>query len=387
MLRKQHPNEPWLWRRDWSERAVHDTRSVASGCLWAFAILWLMMTVPAYFIFTATGGSDPKKYFVALFPLAGVFLILTALYHTLRRRKYGLSICRIDRSPVPIGSTLRGELETRLRELPPAGLALRLACVRRMITGSGKNRSTHETVLWQDEQTIEHGMMPSPNGLRVPFRFDIPPDCEPADESNAEDMVVWRLDASAEVPGIDYAAQFELPIFRTGDAGDSGGFMHARITNPSSWMPPKEIAVEPTRIIVRSPGRIGDAIAYLLFFTAWFGALAFFRSFGAPLFVIAFFVAIGLLVVAIALDFLFGRSTIAVDYPSLTTRRLGRTRTIATADIERIEPRIGTTLGNRTYHDVHAILHSGRTQKIAKYIRNKRDADMLSAKVMRMLGR
>jgi hypothetical protein len=27
---------------------------------------------------------------------------------------------------------------------------------------------------------MTHGAMPSPQGLRVPFRFDIPWDCEPA---------------------------------------------------------------------------------------------------------------------------------------------------------------------------------------------------------------
>jgi hypothetical protein len=45
--------------------------------------------------------------------------------------------------------------------------------------------------------------------------FQIPSDCEPSDERNPNDRTLWRLTASAKVPGIDYSATFEVPVFKT----------------------------------------------------------------------------------------------------------------------------------------------------------------------------
>ena len=41
------------------------------------------------------------------------------------------------------------------------------------------------------------------------------PDCKPAGRSFASirDQILWRLEAAAEIPGIDYSASFELPVF------------------------------------------------------------------------------------------------------------------------------------------------------------------------------
>ncbi|HEX6086493.1 MAG TPA: hypothetical protein VF266_18335, partial [Thermoanaerobaculia bacterium] len=219
-LRAQHPDEPWLWRRDWAERAVRESPEFGGWCLWAFTVIWNLFSFPLWFVVRWQWPMEAPMIMAAAFPLAGAGLFLLAIYQTLRRVKYGTSLCRLERSPIALGSTLRGELEVRLHETPPAGFALRLACVRRTVTGAGKNRSTHERILWQDEQTVTHGVMPSPHGVRVPFRFDVPFDCEPCDSTNPNDTVLWRLHATAEVPGIDYESAFELPVFRTEDAGD-----------------------------------------------------------------------------------------------------------------------------------------------------------------------
>ena len=386
-LRQQHPDEPWLWRADWAERAVREGSVIGGWCLWAFALFWLLFCLPFWFIIDWRWPMDPKTMLMAAFPLAGLLLLLLAIYQTLRRAKYGVSVCRIDRVPIPLGSTLRGEIDVRLRELPPAGFALRLAAVRRTVSGSGKNRSVHESILWQDEQTVTHGAMPSPNGLRVPFRFEIPFDCEPASLENPSDLVVWRLIASAEVPGIDYEATFELPVFRVEGARDELG---PRVHSPAAWQPPKEFTVGPDAIAIRPSHGFGAFVFPVLFFAIWFGTLALFRQFGAPLFVVAFFGLIGTIVAIVVFDVLLGRTTLTADRTALTTRRtwvgLGRRRLIPAAEITRLEPVLGTTLGNTAYHDVRVVLRDGRTRRVARNIRSRRDAEMLGERLGQMLG-
>ena len=388
-LRAQHPHEPWLWRRDWAERTVRQSADLGGWCLWGFAVVWNLFCIPLWFLVPWRWPMEAPTILMAAFPVSGALLLGLAVYQALRHRKYGISLCRIERSPIALGSTLRGELEVRMHEIPAGGFALRLASVRRTVHGSGKNRSVNETVLWQDEQTIAHGPMPSPNGLRVPFRFDVPFDCEPCDFSDPSDTVLWRLHVSAEVPGIDYQAAFELPVFRTEDSRDE-------VARPphaaSSWQPPPEVAVAGAQVVIRSPARVGDAVSYAVFFTLWFGALALFYRLGAPLAVPLFFGAIGGLVVLFALDFVLGRTALTATRTALTIRRswLGLpfgTDTIPATDIVRLEPRLGGSVGNRAYHNVRAVLRNGRTRSVARHLRTKRDAEMLAERLTQMLGR
>lgn len=369
---------PWLQRRDWVDRAVKQSKDPGAGCLWGFAILWNLFSLPLWFLARWKHPVDPKNLLFASFPIAGVLMLLLALYQTLRARKYGASLCRIERVPISLGTTFRGELDVRLREMPDAGFALRLACVRRTVS-RGKNRSVHERVLWQDEQIVEHGPMPSPHGMRVPFRFDIPFDCEPTDVANSEDSVIWRLDASADVPGIDYAASFELPVFRTEDSRDE---LVARVHSSTSWQPSREITVSHDAVVIRPGSRFGDWFPVVLFFPLWYGALALVRQFGAPLLVVVLFGAIGALVALIVLDFLLGRTTVSASPAGVVTRRtwlgLGRRVTIPVVEIASIESRIGSMFGNRAYHDVRVVLRNGRTRGVARHVRNKRDAERLA---------
>lgn len=386
-MRARYPHEPWLWRADWAERAVRESTELGGWCLLGFAVIWNLFSLPLWFFIRWEWPPDARSILLATFPVAGLLLMAMVIYNGLRRRKYGRSVCRIERVPIPLGSTLRGEVDVRLHELPPAGFGLRLACVRRTVTGSGRNRSVRESILWQDEQTVTHGAMPSPQGLRVPFRFDLPWECEPVNLANPADLVLWKLYVSAEVPGVDYGATFELPVFRAAGARDE---LAPRVHSAAAWQPPPELTVGPDAIVVRSSRRLGDWAGFLVFFPLWFGALGVARQFGAPLFVLAFFALIGSVVALLVLDFLLGRATIIASRSALTIHRtwlgLGGRRVIPASEITRLEPHIGSTFGNRGYHDVHAVLRNGSKVVVAKHIRNRRDAEMLAERLTQSLG-
>jgi len=386
-LAAQHPNEPWMWRRDWADRAVRDTNVVAAGFLWFFGLTWLLMTSPVVWVMRDRASRDPKVLFIFIFPIVGVLVLVAAMYLTLRRRKYGVSLCHLDQLPVSIGNTMRGSIEARLTDMPPDGFRFKLTNLRREVRGSGKNRSVHERVLWQDEQVIRTGAMPNPNGLRIPFSFHIPPDGEAADDRDASNRVIWRLEVAAEVPGIDYKVQFELPVFVTGEVD-----AWTPEVDPRGWAPGSDsgirlgVAQNGEEIVIDPRQGIGSWIYVIVFFVIWFGALALVSKLGAPLFFIAIFVLISLVVLLLVGDLLAGRSRLVVGSGYLLTRRtwLGigpKERRIDSSEIESIKAQVGLTSGDRVYHDVVVKRKTGGTVHVLKHIQLRRDAEMLAAKL------
>jgi hypothetical protein len=392
LLLAQHPNEPWLWRRDWADRAVRSTNAVSAGFLWFFGILWLLMSLPMFFVFRERIGKEPLAILVLIFPVIGVLVLCAAAYLTLRRRKYGVSLCHFERLPIAIGGTMRGSIEARLTELPPDGFRLRLTNLRRTVTGSGKSRNVHERVICQDEQVLRSGAMPGPNGLRVPFALRIPADGEAADDRDSADRVIWRLEVEAEVPGIDFNAQFELPVFVTGEPD-----AWTPELEPRGWTPAAgsgiELGIAPSgeEIRVHSLHRVRIGLTVGIFFAIWFGVLAFMAKAGAPLFVFPFFVLVGLFILIVLADLVFGQSSAVINRQHLTIRRtwlgLGRKRVIDTADIETVTSPVGLTSGASVYHDVVVTLRNGKKVSALKNLSTRRDAEMLAAKVRRGLGK
>ena len=97
-----------------------------------------------------------------------------------------------------------------------AGFGMLTFSVRRVTTRSGKNSSTSESVLWQDEQLIARDFLQNdPARSAIPVLFQIPYDCRPTDETNASDQTIWRLEVSAKTPWLDYSTTFDVPVFKT----------------------------------------------------------------------------------------------------------------------------------------------------------------------------
>lgn len=391
-LAAQHPNEPWMWRRDWADRAVRDTNLIAPGFLWFFGVFWLLLTTPVAYLVRSRVPQEPFLWFVLLFPAVGILVVCAATYVSLRRHKYGVSICHLEHLPVAIGKNMRGSIEARFTETPAEGVRFKLTNLRRIVRGSGKNRSVTERVLWQDEQVVRSGAMPHPSGLRIPFAFRIPAEgAEPADDRERDNRVLWRLEVAAEVPGIDYKTQFELPVFFTGEVD-----AWTPDVDPRGWQPSADsgitLGIAPTgeEIRVRPRQHLGDWAFAIVFFAIWFGVLAILTKFGAPIFFVAFFALISLLIVVMLGDLFIGRSRVILESQRIVARRtwlgLGPTRTVNAAEIESITPQVGLTSGSRVYHDVVIKLRNGKTVRAAKHIALRRDADMVAAKLRRTVG-
>jgi hypothetical protein len=399
-MRAQNPDQPWRWRKDWAEGVIVDRSGAAGAFLFVFAIIWnaISLTV-VWFLLNGTAlQRQPALWVVVIFPAIGAILIVAAIYRMLRRHKYGESRLTLDRHPIAPGATFRGEVDTHVSQAPEDGFAIRLMCVHRVTTG-GSDRSTVETIVWADEQTVSAGAaMRSPVGTRVPFTFTVPDDARPTDERLSNDEIVWRIAVRANVPGIDYAAIFEIPVF--GTAGTPHAPTHYAVAPAAaaSWTPAagSRITIEPygdggeeVRVATRASGQ---RLALVSITVIWLGVIALLFLKGVFLFGVIFSIFGALLLLAM-LDAFTGRSVIRASTSALSVRRVLpfgtlSTQTFTPDQIESITANLElSSAGAASRYSVDLTLRGGAHVRAASSIRERRDADTLAARLLRDIGR
>jgi len=185
--------------------------------LTAFALFWLLVTSPVLFVLReeVVDNGNYLALLALVFPLVGVLLLGAAIHRILHWRKFGEVMLILDPPRVEVGGELRGHIDVPAPLESPNGVQLRLSCLRVVTTKSGDETSTHEEPI-REEQAVAAVTAWGRQRTEIPVRFAIPADAEPSGAPNANDKVVWRLLATADLPGIDLDVKFEVPVVRPG---------------------------------------------------------------------------------------------------------------------------------------------------------------------------
>jgi hypothetical protein len=391
MRQAQHPDAPWLWRADWASGAVTDSTRVTLWTAWVFAALWNLIGVPSGVlgVRTALREGNWLALIALIFPAIGLGLLAWAVRVTLRYRRYGISRFELSHNPGIVGHTLAGTVRTPSDLRPPEGFDVVLSCIRRETTGTGKNRSTTEHLLWQEERRT----MGVPGGL--PVAFAIPADARPSDPGTANDRVLWRLQVTGEVPGIDYSAAFEVPVFRTAESAapatgaDRAAAAAAMV--PADYRQPagSRIQVSTTRRgteIYFPPARnLGLAIGITVFTAIWLGAVALLLVFHAPIMFPIVFGSLALLLVYLLLGAWLGvtRVTAGDGQVTIATGWLvpRRERTLKAGEIKGVTTRIASQQGTTGFYDITIETTAGTRVAAGRSVRDKREAEWLAATI------
>ncbi len=302
--------------------------------------------------------------------------------------------------PGVIGGRVRGTIETALQTLPDKGVALKLSSIRRTVSGAGKNRTTHERVLWQEESNIpRERLQPAYQGTSIPVAFAVPYECEQTDGSDPSSSIVWRLEADADIPGIDFKTQFEIPVFKTTESSpeaseDEAGF---------GFAPKSEQAFDPLEatVIVRpSPfggteyyfgaaRNFGAAVGMTVFLIVWLGAIWLQLYLGAPMLFPIVCGLIGVLIFVATIDLWVSVTLVRIEEGTVAIRRtvlgLGRRREIPCSEITAVKAEIGMQQGQtatqsaKAYYDIKLHRKVGRPKPAGRGISNKREAEWLAA--------
>jgi hypothetical protein len=393
-LKTLAPNEPWLWDPEWREGRIESGGASTLIGIWAFAIVWNAIALPMIILLwdQLTGAEEAGIYVVLLFPLVGVGMLGYALYLSWRRYVYGVPLFILDRVPGVLGGTLSGRIALRVEFLPDAQVSLRLSCVRRVTTGSGKSRSTREEILWQNERKAH----PSAGG-GIPVRFTLPVDLPPSSPEPAASSILWRLEASMEVPGVDFAATFLLPVFATQEssaaltesalreqtlrfAGGTGVPVDAGIVVRRSAGGGKEYLLSAGRNI--STGVGSGIVAVVLL-----GLVAALVVAGAPT---LFPVIVGIFSLVLLYGLLqmsFGETAFVIEEGTLAIRHslftIMSLRRIPCPDVERVTVREGGQAGSARFHAIAVVRKGGGEIRTMGAIRSRQHAEWLASEIER----
>jgi hypothetical protein len=401
-IQARRPDQPWLWREDWAAGRVKSSTRATMISAWVFTLFWNLVSAPLVFVVPreVMGKGNKLALLGLLFPVAGVGMLVWAVRSTLLWRKYGTSLFEMSRVPGVIGGRLEGVLHAPFQPGVAQAVRLTLTCVNEICSGSGRNRSTHEKILWQEESEIPGASAGfGPQGARVPVSFTVPFDCRDSDSSGTQSPIRWLLRAEASVPGVDYQASFEVPVFRTPESSETiarasrpeigfgavAGFTESNLSSGIRVGPAPEGGSE----FYFGPARNKTAAFSLTAFTlAWAGAIVLQVRLRAPLLFPVVTGLFGVILALACLDLWFGTSRMVVAESQIRLRTsllgLGSARVLSCADVSDIRLDIGMQSGGATgtpYYDLRLHLTRGRKLYAARHLRSKREAEWLVARM------
>jgi len=210
--------EQWRKRPDWVAGRIVSQDERARALVLAITVVWSAFAVALVvgaLVFDASMG-----VLAAVLALFAGLLLVYAWSMRRHRQKFGRSQLVLERTPAFLGDVLSGEVETGIREdaAPLGGFHVRLRCMHRWKElRRGTGGTTGDTirridVLWEAEQQTDGRVRAEDGGISIPVRFELPADQAPTTLPPSDRGVVWVLAVTAEMEGLDYRAEFEVPV-------------------------------------------------------------------------------------------------------------------------------------------------------------------------------
>ncbi|MGZ7057160.1 MAG: hypothetical protein ACXVK3_16690 [Candidatus Angelobacter sp.] len=392
-----NPASPWLWREDWAQgRAKSCTRSTMFQA-WIFAIVWSLISMPAL-VFVPKAIAHQRLAIIGLiFPVCGIGLLIWAIRETLRWFEFGVTWFDMVSCPLVIGREFHGNIHARFPHGADHGIRLKLSCVNRVVTGSGKTETTNERILWREEKNVSPGeLCPGPIGSLIPVSFGIPWNALQTDSSNPRNSILWLLEADADVPGIDYKDVFELPVFRTQETPASPG-SETRSDNPACAAPIRptvavNVTPEGTQFFFPPARNKGFAMGVTTFAMLWSGVLTFIIFMHAPVIFPVVFGFFDLLLLIGAAQLWLGTSRIVIDSTHVRVQSGllggGKWREFPKSQILDIQAVIAAQQGGSTgtpYYDIRLLQTEHQNVTLGRTIRDKDEAEWLVSEMKKAL--
>jgi hypothetical protein len=220
-LQARYPGKPWMTRPDWAAGKIKSSAMVQS---YVYLIMGLAFAgigglVSCFALPEAWQKHNYAVLLVLIFPLVGIALLVAFINVWRSQQRFGNCVFELAQIPVPLGGALEGLIATGHPLALENELHLTCSCIRRVVTGSGKDRSTQDYILWQSEKIYSKQAnltAAEPGQTGIPVHFKLPND-QPECYSQGSESILWRLEAKTKMHGPRFRALFDLPVFR--DAG------------------------------------------------------------------------------------------------------------------------------------------------------------------------
>ncbi len=413
-----NPQSPWLWQKDWAASRAESKNLNSVFGLWAAAIFvnGIVFTIAVSVVPQLWRTSDPKAFFLLAFCVVGVILAGAAMRASIRRKRFGQTYFEFASLPFSPGRTVKGTIHLRFNTDARHGIDLSLSCVRQVITGGGKNRSTLRSVLWQADKNVPqaslaHGLM---GDTVIPVEVSIPRDAYESNPAAPTDQVRWLVHAEADVPGVNYSDDFEVPVFRPTPSTASASVeepapiflsdAQGATAPPAFQSDPTDVAAPQNPKVVVSAGLDGSTEFYfpafrnpsqilvLIFFTAVWSAIVYFLAHSkAPLFFTVVFGLFELLLIYGLIQSTLVSFRIQAGNGKIVRRRalvgIGGAREFPFSDIAQILPVTKPQQpGAPASYSLRLQMKNGEKATLADMIDNRQEARWVAAQLEKLAG-
>jgi hypothetical protein len=217
-LLARYPNKPWKADSRWNGFNIKSENWHKMVIGWGISLFFTAFI--SMFVIALTSDKDAPLFawgIISIFILITLFLWKKAISATIRYKKFGNALLIINQFPITPGSEFTAALvmPSLLKSGQPIHLDLKLE--KTTTTGSGKNRSSHTNVVSSDPQTVQvqydHFKK---NKVIVPVSFKIPQSAQ-VDKKGDLLKYEWKITAKIPVPGVDFEAEFPIPVFKVSD--------------------------------------------------------------------------------------------------------------------------------------------------------------------------
>ena len=369
-LKSRTPDQPWLWRPDWAAGKIKSSSGVQTKIMAIFALAFCGIGgCSAFFVLPKElHNGNYLALLVLLFPAAGIGFLIAVIRGILARRRFGDCFFEMASIPGALGGTLEGLIQTGARLRLEHGLHLKLSCIRRTVSGSGDNQSTHENVLWQDEKVFKSEAdlpEPEPGRSGIPVFFKLPAN-QPECDARGNEAILWRLEAKAKMSGPDFSATFDVPVFKVAGAAVA----EADEPDPTAplQMPVEELRRDEHSKILVTDGphgrefffpaarNIGAAIVTTVFALVFIGVVVLTLRFHAPILFPIVFGLFGLLIFCFTFSLWFKSSRVTINSTGVTAVNhwllFCRTRHFIADGVVRFDTKAGMQSGSQVFMDL-----------------------------------
>ncbi len=409
-LKALYPDAPWKHRPDWAAGRIRSSsRAKMIGAI-IFTTFWCLVSSPILFILPEEVLEKGNRLALIglLFPLVGVGMIVWSIRAVIRWRKFGESVLVMDPVPAAVGGVLVGQVQSGVALSPGREFELTLSCIHKQRSGSGKNRRTTEHVLFQDTVNVAPESGFGAGGSTVPVSFAVPEDVPVCDLGDPDNRIFWLLDICADVPGVDYAARFEVPVF-----GGPIAPAAARTRTPADRVAASRPAFSKGRtesgtvdlsrggvILGHEGGGVsfrfpaartkGAALALTFFFALWSGFVALMLHLEAPILFPVLFGFFDILIFMGVIDLWLWAGRIEARHGRLSYQKgllgLGRRHEIAASQIDSLKPARGMQSGKKLFYSIELTTREGQKAVIAKRLDSRRQAEGIIRRINESLG-
>jgi hypothetical protein len=325
-----HPesaSKPWLSQKEWASPQIRCNGNYVLSMIWFLAFFVNLISLPLLLDFSKEWNSGNKLILIAMiFPLCGFALLIWAIKYTLSWRRFGQLVFNLDPYPGSIGGQVGGYIDVPVGFNPQQRFSVTLQCVRRYTSGTGKQRSQREDVMWSSNGVARTQMSVS-GGTLLRICFNVPRHL-PQSEVPSNDYRCWRLTLSADLPGVALERHFVLPVFATAQQSSAAlplSTDHAQAIEQYQQQFERVVNLEQipggVRMVFPMLHNWGNNLVGLISgaFFAGAGLLMNTRA-DAPGLLVWSFTGVGTLITLLALRALFRHLHVEIDQQGITSR-------------------------------------------------------------------